>query len=432
MITTHTLGLTLLHSLWQGAIITLITAQLLEFVHASNWRYRIALSGLWCVPVSFILTLGVFTPVPDRALTLGSLSRASLPVVEGWYVSLSYLTYLWLTGVMVYALLWLGGMRRVQHLKQSGVPALHATHAHLETQKQRLHLKQPVTLHESVSVNVPTVIGWLRPIILLPVAYSSNLTTQQLEAILLHELAHIQRNDYLINQLQILTETLFFYHPAVWWLTQQARTERENCCDDTVIHVTHDPEGYARTLATLELLRHDERCRVVAPLAASGGQLMNRIRRLTGQSGRSATVYSGVYVFALLMLGVLAACTTFTGKNVQVSGDYATVCLSANVNTGHYEMPAFNTASVRAMTQALQGSAFVSQVACDARTLNLRYVMRFDAQTLTWQATLEALTPQGELAWYGAKHADVVTEGAYQYTTESTAQALVHAFLTAR
>ena len=125
-----------------------------------------------------------------------------------------------------------------------------------------------VRLLESSAVVVPTVIGWLQPVILLPVSALAGLSPTQIEAILAHELAHIRRHDYLVNLLQTLLETLLFYHPAVWWLSRSDPHERENCCDDLAVSLCGDPVAYARALADLEEHRGS-----AGPLvmAASGG-----------------------------------------------------------------------------------------------------------------------------------------------------------------
>ena len=106
---------------------------------------------------------------------------------------------------------------------------------------------------------MPTVIGWLKPVVLLPASALAGLTPRQLEAILAHELAHIRRHDYLVNLLQTLVETLLFYHPAVWWLSRRIRVERENCCDDLAVSLCGDPVAYAAALADLEGSAHVER-----------------------------------------------------------------------------------------------------------------------------------------------------------------------------
>ena len=167
----------------------------------------------------------------------------------------------------------------------------------------RLRVSRPVRLCESVLVEVPTVIGWLRPVILVPASALTGLSAEQLEALLAHELAHIKRYDYLINLLQTAVETLLFYHPAVWWLSAQIRQEREHCCDDLAVATCGDVLTYARALAELEQLRS------VAPqlaVAANGGALINRIQRLVGSPVHAS------HRFESWLAGVIALATAFT------------------------------------------------------------------------------------------------------------------------
>src|SRR5207244_12070360 len=119
----------------------------------------------------------------------------------------------------------------------------------------RLRLTAAFLVVETDLVDVPTVLGWLRPVILLPMAALANLTPKQIEAILAHELAHIRRHDYAVNMLQAVAETLLFYHPAVWWISSRVRAEREHCCDELAVSVTGDRLSYASALANLEALR---------------------------------------------------------------------------------------------------------------------------------------------------------------------------------
>src|SRR6185295_12499034 len=123
------------------------------------------------------------------------------------------------------------------------------------------------------------VIGWLRPVILVPAAAIAGLSPEQLEAVLVHELAHILRYDHLVNAAQTLVETLLFYHPCVWWTSARIRHERELCCDDLAVASCGDAVCYARALTRLE------RMRITTPaiaLAGTGGPLAYRIRRLLG------------------------------------------------------------------------------------------------------------------------------------------------------
>jgi beta-lactamase regulating signal transducer with metallopeptidase domain len=147
---------------------------------------------------------------------------------------------------------------------------------------QRLALRKAVRVVEFSTVDVPTVLGWLRPVIILPVAAVAQLPPAQVEAILAHELAHVRRHDYLVNLLQRVAEAVLFYHPAIWWMSARVREEREHCCDDLAIDICGDRDNYAIALAELE------RQRTTAPvlgLAATDGPLLNRIRRILQVSG---------------------------------------------------------------------------------------------------------------------------------------------------
>jgi beta-lactamase regulating signal transducer with metallopeptidase domain len=116
-------------------------------------------------------------------------------------------------------------------------------HTKLKLLAERLAVRRAVQLTESALIQIPTVVGWLRPVILLPASALTGLNTEQLEAILAHELAHIKRYDYLVNMLQTIVETLGFYHPAVWWISHKIRAEREHCCDDLAVSISGDRVG---------------------------------------------------------------------------------------------------------------------------------------------------------------------------------------------
>jgi hypothetical protein len=132
---------------------------------------------------------------------------------------------------------------------------------------------------------VPIVVGYVRPIILLPVSLVTDIPTCQLEAILAHELAHVRRHDFVVNLLQTLVETVFFYHPAVWWLSCQMRAEREHCCDDLVVDELGNRLEYGRALLAIEEHRGRGRLTTLA-LGATDGSLLSRVRRIVGASSQ--------------------------------------------------------------------------------------------------------------------------------------------------
>src|SRR5207248_10932295 len=138
---------------------------------------------------------------------------------------------LWLAGVFALSMYTARGWMRVRTLRRCATlaPAMHATLAGLG---RHLGVTRPVPLYLSVAVDVPAVIGYLRPYILLPISAVTGLDESQIAAVLAHELAHVRRHDYLVNMLQSAVETVLFFHPAVWWISRRIREERELCCDD--------------------------------------------------------------------------------------------------------------------------------------------------------------------------------------------------------
>jgi hypothetical protein len=151
------------------------------------------------------------------------------------------------------------------------------------------------------------VVGWLKPALLVPGAVLSGLTPQQVEAVIAHELAHIRRHDYFVNFVQAAVETLFFYHPAVWWVSRVVRTEREHCCDDLAVVACGDAILYARALTAIEALRQEP---VGFALAVTGSPLMARIRRILGAKPPRAVFSSGWIVALLTALMVSGAGVT--------------------------------------------------------------------------------------------------------------------------
>ena len=224
----------------------------------------------------------------------------------------------WSLGVAIGAVRWMQGCWWLRHLGTVEVTTLDAVWLdRLEDLKVRFEVSRPVRLMSSAIAEVPMVIGWLRPLILLPASSLAGLTPVQLEAILAHELAHVRRYDYLVNALQNLIETVLFFHPAVWWISRWIRLEREHCCDDMVVRICRDRLVYARALFKLEELR------AVSPrlaLAASGGSLLQRIRRLICPSTAAGPITAREFFgFALLLIGSILAglgCFLLMGSEV--------------------------------------------------------------------------------------------------------------------
>jgi hypothetical protein len=182
-----------------------------------------------------------------------------------------------------------------------------ALSALVDAMRQRLGVTRGVRVLESALVGVPTVVGCIRPVLLLPGSLVTGLPAAHLEAVIAHELAHVRRYDFLVNAAQVAIETILFYHPAVWWCSRQIRIEREHCCDDMVVAACGDRLAYATALTSLEELRH---VTSALALSATGGRLVDRIRRVLASShGREGRSPAWVIVagFATVLVLIVSA-----------------------------------------------------------------------------------------------------------------------------
>jgi beta-lactamase regulating signal transducer with metallopeptidase domain len=297
------LGLTLLHFLWQGLIIAIVYACARRWgarTTGPNGRYLLACSALtamaiaplatWMVPrvpvaesvaVTFTAPMSAAQTEPVRFIPVSPPTRADRAMSAPF---LSWVVAIWFTGATAFSLRLLFGWILAERLR-SGMarPASADWQRTLDRLKTRVSVSGPVRLLVSGALHAPAAIGWLRPIVLVPVGALTGLPAAQMEALLIHELAHIRRHDYLLHILQSAVEAIFFYHPAVWWISSHMRTERELCCDDVAVSLTGDPVIYARALAEFDSARWMK----PAVMAANGGSLASRIARLLGQPSTS-------------------------------------------------------------------------------------------------------------------------------------------------
>lgn len=210
----------------------------------------------------------------------------------------------WLAGVLCCAIRPIVGLWTQWRLQHVGLTAVaEQTQRLMLDLARRMQMSRVVRVAESALVTVPMVVGYLRPIILLPASVMIGMTPDQLESLLAHELAHIRRHDWVVNAAQVVIETLMFYHPAVWWLSRRIRFERELCCDDLALAVIGDKATYGRMLLALEELRHQV---PAVALAATGGELVQRIRRLLPAVTAAERTGRG-WLGGTFVLGLLAA-----------------------------------------------------------------------------------------------------------------------------
>jgi TonB family protein len=320
----HALGWTLLHLCWQGTGVAVVLWCVLAALDGRGPRARYAASCL-ALGLMVALPLGTFAHLasaeyrqraafdgpavaidPGMVLRVGA-GEMSAPLSERIAVALDqalpWVLLAWFAGVIFFAVRLNVGLlvaRRMRSVATTAPPA--ELQQVFEAMRRRLGIARAARLMHSALVEVPTVIGWLRPVVLIPASCLTGLSTMQIEAVLAHELAHIRRHDYLVSVLQSVIETVLFYHPAVWWVSKQVRRERECCCDELAVAVGGDRLAYARALSLLEERRS---CMPEFVLGANGGVLTMRIKRLLGCREDSAV--SQFAAFMVLALIVIAA-----------------------------------------------------------------------------------------------------------------------------
>ncbi|HEY0256797.1 MAG TPA: ankyrin repeat domain-containing protein [Candidatus Methylacidiphilales bacterium] len=336
------LGWVLIHFLWEGAAIGVFTWVALRALQKASSRLRYAL--LFSAMVACGLSPGVtwvvlhqdkrphvnsvvisdfssfkFAPAQTSSRLTSSISPPpSLPAKQAlpssaWRLEqiphlielvMPFLVALWGLGVMVLSLRLAYEWTQLQRFCAAGVsPKDQAWRGRLNILADHMGIHRAILLLESAVVEVPTVIGWLRPVILVPATFFTGLPPDQIEAILAHELAHIRRHDYLVNLGQIIIETVLFYHPVVWWISRALREEREHCCDDLAIQIIGDKAVYASALAALEESRSAP---MAITLAATGGSLLERIRRLAGTKESPGSIRRRPLLTALIFMLALA------------------------------------------------------------------------------------------------------------------------------
>jgi GWxTD domain-containing protein len=318
----HAAGWTLLHFLWQGALIAIILACVLALLsrQSAQPRYLASCAALVLMAIlplitfasivaaehsganTFLISIplsisvighGIATPPEPLPYRIAAALDRSMPTVLA----------VWLAGVvLLFVRLGIGLITAQRMVSAVTQPPPRDLLQVFHRIARRIEVTGPIRLLHSALVQVPTVIGWLRPVVLIPLGCLSGLSPNQVEAILAHELAHIRRRDYLVSVLQSIVEALLFYHPAVWWVSRHIRREREHCCDDLAVQYTGDAFSYARALSLLE---ENRSALPTIALGANGGILTMRIKRLLGCKESAAAPQ----LVALTLLGIVITAT---------------------------------------------------------------------------------------------------------------------------
>jgi len=327
----NALGWTLMHSLWQSLVILLIVAALLRSVPltCSGIRYAITCGGLFLFMAAVFFTFGYLMDgatspsmplITEVAYTKDVVGQTSgVAVIESALFSLSsfvdrnipLILSLWIAGIVFSAFRLSGGIYFTLRLRSTAYPLENEWGAYIKDVSRTLGINRLILLAESAAISTPMVIGYFKPMIVIPVGMLTGLTTEQLETIFMHELAHIKRHDYLINFLQSMIETIFFFNPFIRILSGHIRREREYCCDDLVVARHGGARAYAHALTRLAEVRVLTPA-FALPLGDGKNHLLNRIRRIMEKSVRNYSAKGRMLVPAVLLVAGLL-CVSWLG-----------------------------------------------------------------------------------------------------------------------
>jgi len=285
------LGLALVNFLWQGVMIGIVAAALLQLLGNARPQVRYLISCValtLCIGLPLQATLNLSTnssPANVLIESFGDLNTnrfvtTNLFPLWNWIQAhLLELVAAWAVCVMLFSVRLIIGLTWVARIAH---PNSSSSNPHwqsrLDNLARRAGMQRKITLREVQKLESPAVVGWLRPIVLVPTSLIIGMPPNLMEALLAHEVAHIRRMDYIVNLIQNAVEILLFYHPAVWWISKQIRIEREQIADELAAQMTGEPRCLALALRELERVQF---ATSQLSVPANGGNLLNRIKRLT-------------------------------------------------------------------------------------------------------------------------------------------------------
>jgi bla regulator protein blaR1 len=388
---THTAAMTILHFVWQGAALAAVAAAAMALFRSASARYNIAVTVLVCMVAAPAVTFYVLhqeqaarslrfrnisqTTVSGDAVTItvaqdlveraAALQQTVVPVSTDY---LPLLVEAWLIGVLLLSLRPAAGFFALRRIRRQHAKAVSARLSERCLALQdRLGITRVIRFCECVTLEAPAVIGWLCPVVYLPLSAITGLSAAQLDAVIAHELAHIKRFDAFVNLFQIGAETLLFYHPAVWWLSKRIRTERENCCDDVAVAVCGDPASYAQALANMA----EWQAAPVMAMAVNSHPLAARVARILGVTKLRGSFGNGSLAASVLCLTAsLVAGHALLGAShaAPAPQDTATSASPVVAATSATSPPASASVQAPRAVVAAPGQVVIAPVVVDAET----------------------------------------------------------------
>jgi bla regulator protein BlaR1 len=315
------LGHTLLYSLWQAFIVFICLRLILKLIPhaAARVRYLLAYFAYVGIAFWFLITLIGELWTMQNQLSYAVISSNDLLQIQSYAAtdetinsfSFSFLNnYLpFITGFYLLGIIWFATKLLLNYFQTKRLKTQHCSALEPEWQQKVLYLARQINIQKKVRtyfsqyIETPMMIGFLKPVILLPIATMNHLSVQEFEAILLHELAHIRRNDYLFNLLQSVIDAILFFNPFSWWITKFIRSEREKCCDEMVLQLS-DRHHYARALLALEEPLHHRA--LVMTAVSKRSQLFHRIKNIMEMKNNRINVRQKFIAFTVVATAIIS------------------------------------------------------------------------------------------------------------------------------
>ncbi len=332
------IGWGIIHFTWQASLIALFAMVILKLSRKdnANFRYMVCCISLLLMIILPIVTvaLNYYPESNEKFIVTATNSNVNVEQViqnemviatrykteeislttwekflEYFDAAIPFITLFWILGVLIFCIYHLTGMLRWRHqIMQNKQDISSDLKQRINLLIEKLGIRQKFNMIQSVKIDIPTVYGWFKPTLIIPVSFFTGMDQKYIDSIILHELAHIKRYDYLVNMFQILMETIGFFHPAVWWISGKIRQEREHCCDDFAVNILGDRLLYVKSLVQLE----ETRSTPALALAANGGELMQRVSRILNYTYKKSFLTPFYSLFIILGLFCFLTLTGFT------------------------------------------------------------------------------------------------------------------------
>ncbi len=356
----HALSWTLLHSLWQGFIIAIIILAIVRLGKnlSTQAKYVSAVGSLLILFLSSITTFYFYLELPTLSETIpiteSTKWKDTIQLVLTEDISLAstisefvrnnspLISLSWLIGLSFFILRILFGILQIQRLRNGRSNLSSFWMDKLEGLKQKVSYNKAILLGESVNISSPLTFGFLKPVLLFPVGMVNQLSVEQVEAIMAHELAHIIRKDYLINLLQTFIESVYYFNPSVWIISTIIRNQREHCCDDLAIELTGNNIHYIKALVAVEETNNNSNSILAMALSKNKKPLLNRVKRILNQPQNNENMKEKLLMCMMLFISVLffsvqAHSKEGTTKSIDSNED--------TLSTNLFEAKGYNTSS---------------------------------------------------------------------------------------